>query len=341
MKNQIIEASEILNDKFKITPKDTKLFLYDNIAKFLNKTKNPQAQSIFLPKNLSAHCPDDRLDLVLHEYFGHGLYCEYTPYGKSMVKDERNFDYMNEKDKKKKLNLHEIQKPNFEGHALWTEDFLLTKLGKRDILEKRLNELNNLVFRSNYYTFKTQKEVYERIKEFEENNGTFEMWYSLGFPRQFDKNTLLEISKEKLNSRFNDLRFLVHFGSNNPYGDIDLCAILEDNIDLDEYCHSNTIDLPQHNYSKFIEKLNLFDITITQPLLTGKLIYGNKKEFGLLKQKLLKTKPDDKSVKYLKNRSKCSFKYARDYLKKSDTRFGFEVSLNDLSYSLSFYDLVF
>ena len=52
MKNQIIEASEILNDKFKISPKDTKLFLYDNIAKFLNKTKNPQAQSIFLPKNL-------------------------------------------------------------------------------------------------------------------------------------------------------------------------------------------------------------------------------------------------------------------------------------------------
>ena len=75
MKNEIFEASELLYDKFKVKPVNTKLFLHHDIKKFLKNTKNPNAQSIFMPSDMSAHVPENRIDLLFHEYHAHGLYC--------------------------------------------------------------------------------------------------------------------------------------------------------------------------------------------------------------------------------------------------------------------------
>ena len=341
LKNLILECSEILEDKFGIRLEKTKLFLYEDIQEFLGKTENSQAQSMFIPRNLSAHVPNNRLDLVLHEYHGHGLYCEHTGYGQRMVEDEQKFEKMAEEEIQQALILHEHLKPTFEGHALWTEDFLLTKIKKEDLLEKRLKELEKLIFQSHFNTdLKTQKDVYDRIKQFEQENGIYGLWYSLGFPRQFDKETLIEIAKEKLNSRFNNLTFLIHFGSKNPNGDIDLCAVLEDEIKVDEYEHSRTIDLSQFNYSNFLKRLSLFDIPITQPLLTGELVYGDDKKFQELRRKLKNQKPTQKAIKHLQERSKWCFNYALNCFNQHvEGSNALELTLNNLAYALSFQDL--
>ena len=340
MKKLIIQASEILEDKFKIKSQKTKLYIYEDIQEFLSKTKNSQAQSIFIPKDLSAHIPKDRLDLAIHEYHGHGLYCEQANYGKQMVLHEQNIDKMSEKQLAEALVIHEHLKPDFEGHALWTEDFVLTQLRRFDILESRLQELNNLSFNSRFHrNLKTQRDIYNRIKQFEQVNGIFELWYSLGFPRQFDKQTLLDITKEKLGTRYKNLIFLIHFGSNNQNGDIDLCAILEDNVKLDEYKHSRTIDISQFNYSDFLKRIDLFDIPITQPLLTGILIYGNKKDFNKLKIKLKNKKPNKRAIAHLHRRSRWCFDYATEYFSNQPiTLTNLEITLSNLAYAISFYE---
>ena len=338
MRNLIIQASEILEDKFKIKPEKTKLYIHEDIHKLLNQTRNPQAQSIFFPRDLSAHVLIGRLDFILHEYHGHGLYCEQSLYGKKMVENENRFNNMPQEEIQKVLLLHEYQKPNFEGHALWTEDFLLTKLNKFEILENRLKELKTLVFESQFHPdLKTQKDVYNRIKQFELENGVFELWYSLGFPRQFDRNTLIDIAKEKLNSRYDNLIFLINFGSKNPRGDIDICAVLKDNTILDEYKDSRTVDMPQYIYSDFLRRMRLFDIVITQPLLTGKLIYGDKNEFEILIKKLRKQKPTQKSVRYLQEKSRWCFNCAVECFNQDEIHLDdLELTLNNLSYALSY-----
>src|SRR3989344_2156320 len=112
MNSIIIQVSEILKDEFGIKPQRTNLYLYENIQKLLNKTNNPQAQSIFFTKDLSAHTPNNRLDLIFHEYHGHGLYCEYANYGKKMVEDEQKLGNMNQEELQKLLNLNELMKPD-------------------------------------------------------------------------------------------------------------------------------------------------------------------------------------------------------------------------------------
>jgi|TARA_Y100000310_G_C20636746_1_gene791577 hypothetical protein len=336
MKNKIIEASEILKDKFKIKPEKSKLYLFEDIQEFLDETRNPQAQSIFFPKNLSAYVPNDRLDLVLHEYHGHGLYCEQTKYGQRMVEDENNFKHMSKKDIEFSLNLHEKQKPNFEGHALWIESFLLTELMEEEILENRERELKKLNFRNSHYPkLKTQWDVYDRIKTFEKQNGIFEMWYNLDFPRQFDKESILDIAKEKLGPRFNNLIYLINFGSQNPSSDIDLCAILEDDIKIDEYGHSNTIDMTQFNYSEFMEKFDMLEFPATEPILNGRLIYGNDNEFKKLKRDLYAKKPNGTIIKNLRKKSKLAFNYALEFYNYSTNQFVLESGLNNLAYCLS------
>lgn len=340
MQKLILEAVEILEDKFKIKPQRTKLFLYEDINSFLTKINNPKAQSIFLPKDLSAHVPLNRLDLVFHEYFGHGLYCEQTKYGKKMFDDEQNFPDMNQEKIIAALLVNEKLKPTFEAHALWTEDFLLRKMNKEDILRDRVNELSQLKFDSNLFSpIKSYADIYNLAKNFEQQHGVFELWYNFGFPRQFDPETLLEIAKQKLGNRFNDLTFLIHFGSKNKDGDIDLCAVLNDKSQVDDYLDSRTIDLTQFNYFDFIKKVSLFDITVTQPIMTGTLVYGDSFEFEKIKNNLKLRQVPEEAITYLQDKSKWCLSYADNYFNTYPNNPDVcRVTLNNLSYALSFMD---
>lgn len=345
MQNLIIQASEILEDKFKIKPERTKLYLHKDVQEFLKKTKNPQAQSIFFPKDLSAHAPEDRLDLAIHEFHGHGLYCEQTPYGQKMVSDEQNFESMSQEEIQQALEQQEYMRINFEAHALWTENFLLKELKKEEILEKRLEELETFEFNDKFNpSIKNYKDVYNKAKQFEINNGIYELWYTFGFPKQFDNQTLIEITKEKLNSKFKNLVFLILFGSQKETSDIDLCAVLQDNCKADRYYENETIDLSQFNYSKFLGKLRLFDIPTIEPVITGKLIIGDKGEFERLKNRILITIPDEKVINYLRNQAFNCFNKAIDLFEeyeqlknKGICTNGITVSLNNLSYALGYF----
>lgn len=340
MQKTILKATEIMDDKFGIKPSNVELEFHENIREFLKSTDNPCAQSIFIPKNLTAHVPKTKIELVFHEFFGHGLYCEHTKYGKKMVDDEKRYYTMNDRQIEQNLTLHEYFKPDFEGHALWIEDFLLTSLGKSEILSNRLKELRSFDFQSQFFPqLRTHRDVYDRVKQFEEKYGIYELWYILGFPRRFDKQTLLGIVREKLVGRFDDIIFLIRFGSTNSRGDIDLCAVLSDSSKIDEYQHSRTIDLTQFHYSEFLKMLKLFDPQVTEPLLTGNFIFGNNKEFKKLVYKLKNQQPTPDVANYLRRKSNWYLEHADNFFKNfKEGSNALEITLNDLAYALSFHE---
>src|SRR3989344_51199 len=337
----ILETSEILKQEFNIRPEKTKLYIYEDINKFLQGTKNPQAQSMFLPKDLSAHVPKERLDLIFHEYFGHGLYCEYTSYGKKMVNDENKYHSITEDEIIRALQYHDHLKPDFEGHALWTEEFLLKKVNKEDVLERRLKELDKLHFSSSTNPrLKTQKDVYNRVKLLENKYGKLHLWYYFGFPKILEKEKILEVVKERLKSRFNSLEFVISFGSRNVDKDLDLCIVLKDGVDVGNYANDeieDIVDMPQYNKSEFIKRAKLFDIVITEPIITGDLIYGNEKEFMGLWDYLLKFKPSDNAIRYLEQRIRECHRNSSLFFSRKDMRSllkGLLVSSYALSYEL-------
>lgn len=311
IQEKILQSSEILEEKFHVSPKKSKLYLHANIEEFVSGTRGYHAQSIFLPKNLEAHAPDNRIDLAMHEYHGHGLYCEQTHYGERMVEDEKTTESMSAHERESCLQMHEFFRPTFEGHALFTEDLLLRALGEESVLEKRIEELRHLEFNSAVCPdLRTYFDVYEEIKKTEEEIGVYDLWYRFGFPRQFDQPTLEAIAKEKLGPRFNNLIFVVQFGSANPRGDIDLCAVLADKTNLDVHIPSRTIDLCEYEYTDFVQRMRLLDVPITQPMLTGTFVCGDESEFERLRLKLQKQNPTKEVHKYLTNKAEECFERA-------------------------------
>lgn len=336
MKDLIIRASEILEDKFNIIPVESKLFLHENIDDFLKNLRSKNAKSVFLPSTLSAHAPNNQLDCIVHEYFGHGTFCEHSKYGKMLVENERKFQTMSKKELGEALFLQDQLYTYFEGHALWTEDFLLRSLDQEEILNKRLESLkNSRVKLFSHPEISTQEDIYNIVKSIEKEHGSYELWYTFGFLRQLDKTTLINIAKEKLKDKFNNLQLLIHFGSKNPESDIDLCAILDDNYKITQD-PSHIIDFAQNNYSKFLERIEKFDPPITEALLTGEPIYGDINLFNKLKEDLLNKTPNEESIKYLSERSKWCLNEAENILNNyPQIKSNLKLSLSKLAYSIS------
>ncbi len=344
MKNLIIQASEVLEQEFGIKPNKSKLFIYEEIQEFLKNTKNPNAQSMFIPRNLSAHVPKNRIDLIFHEYHGHGLYCEHAKYGMKMVKDEKKFQNMKEHEVKNAITMHNYFKIDFEGHALLTEEFLLSKLNRYDVLEKRLKELEKLSFDSEVYsTINTQKLVFNRIKDLEKRYGKLHMWYYLGFPKMFSENSILELVKERLGENFNNLEFVILFGSKKRYSDIDLCVIVKDESKINQYSSSNIeniVDMPIYHKSDFLKKIEMFDLVATEPIITGNILFGNKNEFQRMKQYLKENKPTKESLDYMSKKIKECYENASNFLKNREKR-SILNGLVSLTYALSYEETLF
>ncbi len=91
----IEQGNQAVNDKFGIIPIKSTYSLYQDSDWFtfcINRNENPVRESLYLPRTYSAHLKDKTNFLeiyLLHEYFGHGLFCEYSKIGKKIVKFEQ------------------------------------------------------------------------------------------------------------------------------------------------------------------------------------------------------------------------------------------------------------
>lgn len=102
------------------------------------------------------------------------------------------------------------------------------------------------------------------------------------------------------------LKFMIHYGSSLDdeinFNDIDIFAIYGD-FGETEHIMVGKIDLVLMDANVFAKYLYNFDPSCTEPLKTGKLLYGNRNDFINMKQNLLKSKPKLENISYLLRRS--------------------------------------
>ena len=330
------QVSRNYNQIFDFFPKRTKLNLYlrGEWQDFCERFDHPlKSEGIFLPRNLSAHLLADSpfLELnIFHEYFGHGLFCEYNKQGKflqkleqRLVKDERR-QFKRKKFSKKELREFREKNPNFkllkkesdnnpylyETFAVWTEHYLSERLRLKNKFSQKYKEMPKEIQRN-----------LEKMLSFQRNYGELALFYEIGMPKYYNaekiKNLLERMFKDK-EDKFKDARLGLLYGSRKPYSDIDLFVVSDKVKDFtNEWLDIYALRPKQFEYAS-----SVFDVSIADPLLTGELVFGDKKYFEQ-KRKQLKEQPITQEAIYYniikskeqKNLSYSFPKNSKEYLK--------------------------
>lgn len=199
------ECSEILESEFGIKPESSTYRFYSNEEwlDFLARTNSDEESfGVYLPRSLSAHLKEDSEFLpvnLIHEYFGHGLFCEHSSIGKKIVALEQQLaetekrmldleqlpenshftvgetnpyfkEYKNQREQLAEFLSQNLQ--FYEGFAMWMEGYLAHSTDYDVLFDKKMNE-----FVQPGYT-----ELFEQFKSFEKLYGGVALMSKLGIP---------------------------------------------------------------------------------------------------------------------------------------------------------------
>lgn len=214
------------------------------------------------------------------EYF---LFCD--------TKDEEVQKYLQLKKDYKAF--FEKVRPVQEGFAVWMEKLILEGLGMNELWKEREEQIQQ----NKYYN-----DCFQWFSKDIETHGALSILYGLGFPKSSDQKILTRFAKESLKS-FEGLKYLIKYGSGKR--DLDMLAVYDDNVKIQvpHIYHENAADISLMNESVFLNKLKLFDIELTEPVLTGELLVGDEGQYGKIKEGLTGTKPSEQAAEYAKKRA--------------------------------------
>ncbi len=233
-----------------------------------------------ITEDSTAHILEDSEFLPLtffHEYFGHGLWTEHTPYGQEKkrlekkIREEESNAKITENNRisfwksnenyKALLELHKTTMPQNEGFAMWMEHYLASMTGNKELFLKLFAIMPD-----------KRKELCMRFIAHQHTFGEHALLYECGFPKHYDTNILEGILRKLFKEDFNSIEFAMVYGSRKPHSDIDIFMV-SDKIPNN---YSEWIDISSITHQKFQELLSKMDLSITDPLFTGQFICGNK-----------------------------------------------------------------
>tara|TARA_Y100000034_G_C6856021_1_gene389017 strand:+ start:112 stop:1419 length:1308 start_codon:yes stop_codon:yes gene_type:complete len=333
---EIEEAKEILKKELGFGPERSSLIYcdLDSVGGFF--------QPRLLRANVGMVPESTLLTREIHEYLGHGSYCEHARNGRRIVRYEQELSYLEKHLIGRKLdedvrvgirigNKRELieSDPNncvlyvdrdnfwlqqylrvqeeyrcffrenllsYEGFAVWLEEFLLKRLDREDIWLLRQEEIRN-----------TEYELFFREFKKEEESGLLSLIYKVGFPKQFDKESVLRVVNEHLN--LDDLSLLILYGSKREYGDIDLLV-----VGKGERVYTEDLDILCVSEEEFVRRLKLRDIELTEPLFTGKVVFGSRERVEGLKKEILEGEFSEEAFNHLERKALEAYSYAVEYL---------------------------
>ncbi len=295
--NIVHQTSQHYQQLLNIKPRRTKLqiLLRDEWQNFCQRFNlNHDSEGIFLSRNLTAYLLQDSNVLPLnlfHEYFGHGLYCEYSKQGKVIerlekrliTEERRNF-------KKKQFTLEELlkfRKQNqifrllqkereknlglYETFAIWTEYYLSEFFKIKDKFEEKYKD-----------TPKEVKDNLEKLLNFQQNYGGLALFYEIGIPKYYDVNKIKNLLEDIFKDKISSARLIVLYGSRKPYSDIDLFVVSNKIKDF----KNEWLDIYSLTPKEFEYSVSVFRISVTDPLLTGELALGDKDYFEQKRRQL-------------------------------------------------------
>ncbi|MFA5888508.1 MAG: hypothetical protein WC852_07405, partial [Candidatus Nanoarchaeia archaeon] len=284
------EINTYLQERFGISVNESSLCNHsDKEWKAFSQKYSFNAEGAYFVRNKSAHINSDSdfasID-TFHEYFGHGLYTEHSVFGKELYSLERKllkeeqesgistgglsaFRENNETCKE----IADLQKKMiapYEGFAMWMEWYLAMLTGKYDVYERKV------ALRS-----EGANRLANDFISFSKQNTDYALLYANGFPKHYNNSILNEIAANVFRNDLSSIDFALVYGSRKPYSDLDM-FIVSDNIP----CFSKGwLDVYSVSRNSFSDLLSNLDISITDALFTGELVYGDKVLFENAKTK--------------------------------------------------------
>jgi predicted nucleotidyltransferase len=291
----IKEGNDFLKSELRIIPEHALIVGYVNTQwkEFITVNNfDFQSSGIYIPQSHRAYLNVEKNDFVCniyHEYFGHGLFCEHSLLGRELVEKSRlgkGEDYLNHtlSDSLKEFGILERNIMNYEGFALWMEEFLCTNLGKMPIWKKRYENMSS-----------EKRQLLEKFLTAEKDYTRFGFMSQLGFPKYYAAEDILSLMQNYYGQEFGKIEFILLYGSRKPYSDIDLFVI--SHRQSSEF-FNGWLDIYDVNKKDFLRMSGFLDISVTDPLFTGELIYGNKEKLFELQKDILKKPITKSSIQY-------------------------------------------
>ncbi|MFH1065670.1 MAG: hypothetical protein V1734_04165 [Nanoarchaeota archaeon] len=297
------EINTYLQDRFGISVTESFLCRHsDDEWKAFSEKYGFNADGAYFVRDKSAHVNSDSdfaLIDVFHEYFGHGFYVEHSMFGKELYSLERKLLNEEQESGIKPEGLSAFRESNetcrqiadlqkrmiapYEGFAMWMEWHLAMLAGKTGLYEKKAacrNDNANMLA-SSFISFSKQ-------------NTDYALLYANGFPKNYDIGILNEIARNVFRNDLNSIDFALVYGSQKPYSDIDL-FIVSDNIPCFSTGWLDVYSVSRNSFSDLLSKL---DISITDALFTGELIYGDKTLFENVRKKAASASPSKEAIEF-------------------------------------------
>ena len=305
------DASSFVTSEFGFDIEQSKLKPYssNNWQEFCQTNSfDLNSSGIYVPASCSAYVRTDSPFLtsnIFHELYGHGLFVEHSEIGKELTDiiqnngDEKSFmfDEINPQDQMFGIAKHNIH--NYEGFAVWLESLLCKETGNSKVWNAKKD-----VLREDY------AQLLEFFEDVESKLSRFGLISQMGFPKHYDDDKVLDVVRKLYGSHFNNVDFVVLYGSQKPESDIDLCVVSSN--------HSNQyfngwLDIAELNREDFQNRINNLDIALTDAMFSGKLIFGDENTFNQYKQNILEKPISQEMTKYNKRKSNLQKEYLSDY----------------------------
>ncbi len=300
--NSIIkEVETYVKSELNLSIEKTQLKTYtqDQWTEFCSANKfDSEAEGLFVPISLSAYVNQESSVLisnVFHEYFGHGLFCEHSSIGKDLVdicKRQGNAEayLMNHVDRRTQYSgLCRQNINNYEGFAVWLESLLCKETGNIDIWkQKKENKIS-----SRYL------QLLDYFQEEEQRLTRFGFLAQMGFPKIYASEQIVDTIRHIYGNHFTDVQFIILYGSQHPESDIDLFIVANNPMQFTK----GWLDIYEVSEDRFNNLINNLDISVTDPLFSGQVIYGNENLVEETKKYLLTAPITEKAIRYNAARS--------------------------------------
>jgi len=321
----IAEVNSYYQNLLNIQPNRTKLQILSQMEweKFCKDFNfSPLSKGIFLVRNLTCYLSDSeflRLNLF-HEYFGHGLFFEYSKYGKFIYKLEKKL----EKEERKFLKgkewtleqLSDFRKENpffklinkqennlvYEIFAIWTEYHLSKLFGFKYKFKQKYKKMSN-----------EMKEGLEKFIDFQNEFGELALYYEMGMPKYYSLTKIKELLKTIFKKKIDSARLVILYGSRKPYSDIDIFMVSDEIKSF----RNEWLDIYAMDQKEFEYSVSVFRISVTDPLLTGDLILGDEYYFEQKKKQIQEQPITQEAIYYNLSKSEEQKNLAKHFPKNS------------------------
>ncbi len=308
----IVDASDFISSEFNLKNSKSQLKVYsrEDWEKFYRINKDSiiglkrEDEGLYTPIDYSAHIRTDTsllISNIFHEFFGHGLFCEHSQIGKKLTdiiqknQDANQFLYEEVNPNIQPSGLTRYNIHNHEGFAMWLESLLCEETGNNHVWESKKQMLN-----PNYLS------LFEFFKDVEQKFTRFGFMSQLGFPKYYDNEKLINTLKKLYNGSFKDIDFILLYGSQKPESDIDLFIVSEDKS---QNLFNGWLDIFQLSRVEFESWIDNLDISVTDPLFSGKLIHGDTNYYENSKQEVIQKPINEKQINHNLARAKKGLEY--------------------------------